>query len=46
MNLNELDALIATLDPKTDREVIEFYLKKRAELVKRIFENVAEKLDK
>ncbi len=41
MNLYDLDALIACLD---DEELIEFYLKKRAELVKEICKNVMEKL--
>jgi hypothetical protein len=44
MNLNELDALIATFDPKEDREIIDFYLKKRQELIQKIFENVAKRL--
>ncbi len=44
MNLYELDALIACLDRTEDEELIEFYLKKRVELVKEICKNVMEKL--
>ena len=36
MNLYELDKLINTFDEDKDKEIIEFYLKKRIELIKQI----------
>ena len=36
MNLYEIDKLINTLDEDKDKEIIEFYLKKRIELIKQI----------
>ena len=36
MNLYELDKLINTFDEDKDKEIIEFYLKKRVDLIKQI----------
>ena len=36
MNLYELDKLINTFDKDKDKEIIEFYLKKRVDLIKQI----------
>ena len=36
MNLYELDKLISTFDKDKDKEIIEFYLKKRIDLIKYI----------
>lgn len=46
MNLKELDELIASLinEDKRDDELIEFYLKKRTELLKMIELDIKQKL--
>jgi len=44
MNLYELDALINSLNPNTDSDLITFYQGKRTQLVETIKQNVLMKL--
>lgn len=44
MNLIELERLIASLDYNEDRELIEFYLQKKRELIKQIQKSITLKL--
>ena len=44
MNLYELDYFISTLDKVKDKNLIKFYLQKRKELVKQIFNDLSNKL--
>lgn len=46
MNIYELDEMISGLDAVKDKELIEFYKKKRVELVKQININIAKNLKK
>ena len=46
MNIYQLDEMIAGLDTVTDRELIIFYTKKRAELVTQIDANIGINLEK
>lgn len=45
MNLHELDILINAI-PEDDKEMINFYLKKRTELVKDIMKEISAALSK
>lgn len=40
MNLHELDELIQSFDPVEDKHIIDFYKKKRKELIKEISNKV------
>ena len=46
MNLNELDNLIASINPSTDNDLYTFYTLKRQELVKKIKCNVMKQITK